>query len=103
MLFAACGQPCICVKTKRKNKDGTVAPYLQLAHNVRDPDTGVVKAKLLHSFARAEHLQRASLERLVASIARYLDQDPPLAASRSGSGAVEPIDARNLGGAWVLD
>jgi hypothetical protein len=40
-------------QTKRKNKDGTVARYLQLAHNVRDPDTGVVSAKILHSFGRA--------------------------------------------------
>ena len=39
-------------QTKRKNKDGTVAHYLQLAHNVRDPDTGVVSAKILHSFGR---------------------------------------------------
>jgi hypothetical protein len=68
-------------QTKRKNKDGTVAHYLQLAHNVRDPDTGVVSAKILHSFGRAEHLERESLERLIGSIARYLDQDPPLLAS----------------------
>lgn len=90
-------------QTKRKNKDGTVARYLQLAHNVRDPDTGVVKAELLHSFGRAEHLERESLERLVASISRYLDQDPPLATSRAEGGEVEPVDARNLGGAWVLE
>jgi hypothetical protein len=95
-------------RTKRKNKDGTVAHYLQLAHNVRDPDTGVVLAKILHSFGRAEHLEREALERLVVSIARYLDQDPPLVApsspsSPAGSGEIEAVDARNLGGAWVLD
>jgi hypothetical protein len=98
-------------QTKRKNKDGTVARYLQLAHNVRDPDTGVVSAKILHSFGRAEHLEREALERLIASIARYLDQDPPLLASNTasvsqpplGAGEVEPVDARNVGGAWVLD
>jgi hypothetical protein len=99
-------------QTKRKNKDGTVARYLQLAHNVRDPDTGVVSAKILHSFGRAEHLERESLLRLIASIARYLEQDPPLLASSTtsavsqpslGSGEVEAVDARNLGGAWVLD
>ncbi|WP_289298662.1 IS1634 family transposase [uncultured Reyranella sp.] len=98
-------------QTKRKNKDGTVAHYLQLAHNVRDPDTGVVSAQILHSFGRAEHLEREALERLIGSIARYLDQEPPLLASASasvtqpslGAGEVEPVDARNLGGAWVLD
>jgi transposase len=101
-------------QTKRKNKDGTVAHYLQLAHNVRDPDTGVVSAKILHSFGRAEHLERESLERLIGSIARYLEQDPPLLAPTPsaqlpasqptlGSGEVEAVDARNLGGTWVLD
>ena len=90
-------------QTKRRNKDGTVAHYLQLAHNVRNADTGMVKAEILHSFGRAEHLERDALERLVASISRYLDQDPPLAASQPGGGPVEPIDARNVGGAWVLD
>jgi hypothetical protein len=94
-------------RTKRKNKDGTVAHYLQLAHNVRDPDTGVVKAQILHSFGRAEHLEHQALERLVVSIARYLDQDPPPVTSPSPSpsvsGEVEALDARNLGGAWVLD
>ena len=97
-------------QTKRKNKDGTVAHYLQLAHNVRDPDTGVVSAKILHSFGRAEHLERESLERLIGSIARYLEQDPPLlrdvgvgVAAAVRVGEVEAVDARNLGGAWALD
>ena len=96
-------------QTKRKNKDGSEAHYLQLAHNVRDPDSGVVKAKILHSFGRAEHLEREALERLITSIARYLDQDPPLLASSTSSqlsfpsGEVEALDARDLGGAWVLD
>ena len=94
-------------QTRRKNKDGTVAHYLQLAHNVRDPDSGVVKAQILHSFGRAEHLERDALERLIGSIARYLDQDPPLLASSPQrsfpSGEVEALDARDLGGAWVLD
>ena len=102
------GQPLYLRRTQRKNKDGTVAHYLQLAHNVRDPDTGVVKAQILHSFGRAEHLEREALERLIVSIARYLDQDPPLVATSSttspaGSEDVEAVDARNLGGAWVLD
>ena len=96
-------------QTKRENKDGSTAHYLQLAHNVRDPESGVVKAKILHSFGRAEHLEREALERLIASIARYLEQDPPLLASSTssqlsfGSGEVEALDARNLGGVWVLD
>lgn len=60
-------------QTKRKNKDGTAAHYLELADNVRDPDSGVVKAQILHSLGRAEHLEREAFEQFVASIARYLD------------------------------
>ena len=71
-------------QTRRKNKDGSTAHYLQLAHNVRDLDTGVVKAKLLHSFGRAEHLEREALERLISSISRYLSGSGSAAAGLLG-------------------
>ncbi|MEX0836221.1 MAG: IS1634 family transposase [Nitriliruptor sp.] len=87
--------------TSKKNRDGSTSRYLALAHNFRDPDTGTVKAQVLHNFGRAEHVERDALERLIASIARYLDIDPPVAGD--GDGDVEPIDGRDLGGAWVLD
>jgi len=95
-------------QTKRKNKNGTVAHYLQLAHNVRDPDTGVVTAQILHSFGRAEQVEREALERLIASITRYLGSDAPTACAAVSDVGHEPdevevLDARNLGGAWVLD
>ncbi|CAN5488941.1 IS1634 family transposase [soil metagenome] len=87
--------------TSKKNRDGSTSRYLALAHNYRDPDTGTVKAQVLHNFGRAEHVERDALERLIASIARYLDIDPPV--DGDGDGDVEPIDGRDLGGAWVLD
>lgn len=95
-------------QTKRHNKDGTVAHYLQLAHNVRDADSGVVKANILHSFGRAENVDRAALERLIDSISRYLGSEAPAGCSDTDEPAHDPdvvqvLDARNLGGAWVLD
>jgi len=72
----------------------------------------VVSAKILPPFARAEHLGLEAPERLVASITRPLDQDPPLLASMTssvssrgswGSGQVAAIDTGNADGAWVLD
>ncbi len=56
--------------TKRKNKNGTVTEYLQLAHNERNPKTGTTTAKIIHSFGRADQLDRDDLVRLARSIAR---------------------------------
>ncbi len=56
--------------TQRKNKNGAVAKYCQLAHNERHPITKKSVAKIIHSFGRADQLERDSLVRLCNSIAR---------------------------------
>ncbi|MFV0439627.1 MAG: transposase, partial [Desulfopila sp.] len=56
--------------TKRKNKNGTVTEYLQLAHNERNPETNTTVARIIHSFDRADQLNRNDLVRLAQSIAR---------------------------------
>ena len=56
--------------TKRKNKDGSVIAYYQLAHNERNPDTKKPVAKIIHNFGRADKLDQDSLTRLCRSIAR---------------------------------
>jgi hypothetical protein len=56
--------------TRRKNKDGTTAEYFQLAHNERDPVTHKPVARIIHSFGRADELDRDQLVRLCRSIAR---------------------------------
>ena len=75
--------------------------YLQLAHNERHPDTGNPVAKVIHSFGRAEQVDRAALARLVSSISRFLTPEEALAAA-TGMG-VEVVDSRRLGGTWTLD
>ncbi len=75
--------------------------YLQLAHNERHPVTGAPTAKVIHSFGRAETVDRAGLARLVASISRFLDPDQAVAAGAGGG--VDIVEARRMGGAWVLD
>lgn len=57
--------------TKRKNKDGSVVEYLQLAHNERHPDTRKPVANIIHNFGRADQLDRQELVRLCRSIARF--------------------------------
>jgi len=56
--------------TKRKNKDGSIVEYYQLAHNERHPDTRKPVARIIHSFGRADELDRDQLVRLCKSIAR---------------------------------
>jgi hypothetical protein len=69
--------------TQRRNKDGSIVRYYALAENVRDPEKGHVEAKVVHSFGRADRLDRATLERLVRSIRRVLDAN----ASEAPAGA----------------
>src|SRR3954447_12693252 len=71
--------------TQRRNKDGSVVRYLALAENVRHPGKGYVEAKLVHSFGRADRLDRAALERLVASIQRVLADAGSGPVSRDGT------------------
>ena len=60
-------------ETRRKNKDGSVVSYLQLAHNERHPDSGSPVAKVIHNFGRADQVDREALARLVRSISRFLE------------------------------
>lgn len=57
---------------QRKNKDGSVVRYVQLAHNTRDLQSGHSVAQMIHSFGREDQLDRAALRRLAESIQRYL-------------------------------
>jgi transposase len=61
--------------TKRKNKDGSVTEYYQLAHNERHPETRKPVAQIIHNFGRADQLDREELVRLCRSIARVCGID----------------------------
>lgn len=64
-------------KTQRRNKDGSVVRYVQLANNRRVE--GKTQAEVLVNFGREDGLDLDALRRLVASINRYL-----------GDGGTEP-------------
>jgi Transposase DDE domain len=87
-------------ESRRRNKDGTVVSYLQLAHNERHPRTGSPVAKVIHNFGRADLVDREALRRLVASISRFLEPEQVVAAAAAGE--VEVLEARRMGGSWVL-
>ena len=56
--------------TSRRNGDGSVVRYVQLAHNRRVE--GVTQAQVLLNLGRQDKLDPDGLRRLVASINRYL-------------------------------
>jgi Transposase DDE domain len=87
--------------TPRQNKDGSVVRYLQLAHNVWDSAAKRSKVQVVYNFGREDQANRAALERLVASVSRFLDPDQALAAT-AGEG-LRFIESRPLGGTWALD
>ena len=89
--------------TQRRNKDGSVVRYYALAENTRNPEKGHVEARVVHSFGRADRLERAVLERLVASIRRVLAEgsgEPVV--ERAGAGDIEIEAVFELGVAHVV-
>jgi len=84
-------------ETRRRNRDGSEVAYLALAHNERDPVTGMPKARVIHNFGRADVVDRDGLARLVKSISRFLDPAEAVAAT-AGSGEVQVRDCRGGGG-----
>ncbi len=87
--------------TPRRNTDGSVVRYLQLAHNTWDPAAKRSKVQVLYNFGREDTNNRAALQRLVASVTRFLDPDRALAAT-AGEGLAF-VESRPLGGVWALD
>lgn len=100
--------------TRRKNKDGSVVEYLQLAHNYRHPDTRRPTARVIHNFGRADQLDRDELVRLCRSIARVCgcrivdemggDADDAMELDGGGLPAgVQMLESRELGTVWLIE
>jgi hypothetical protein len=92
----------------RRNSAGVPVRYLQLVHNTWDPAAGAAKMKVLHSFGREDQLDRAAIERLIASLSKLLHPTGGLigadadASAASGSG-LEFVSSKALGATWALD
>lgn len=84
--------------TKRKNKDGSVVEYFQLAHNERHPVSGKPVAKIIHNFGRTDKLDREQLVRLCRSIARVcnLTVIDPCSDGQPRTSAAAPLLPGNL-------
>ena len=91
--------------TQRRNKDGSVVRYYALAENVRHPGKGYVEARVVHNFGRADRLDRAALERLVASIRRVLEAEGggPVAPEAAGAAGIAIEASFRLGVVHVAE
>src|SRR5690606_4988689 len=87
--------------SQRANKSGEKVRYLQLAHNEWDAMAGVSRTKVIHSFGREDELDRAAIERLVASLSRLLGVEATAAVTAPDG--MTFTDARPLGATHVLD
>jgi hypothetical protein len=91
--------------TQRKNRDGSVVRYVQLAHNRRAG--GVTQAQVLLNLGREDQLDRDGLGRLVASISRYLGEPdtglPPADAAQLAGEGLAVTGSRPVGTVHLLD
>jgi transposase len=86
-------------ETKRRNADGSVVRYFQLAENTWDAARGCAVAKVVYSFGRADQLDRDALRRLASSILRVCED----ASVRAPAEDVTVRDAWPYGGIYVLE
>src|SRR3984957_6861938 len=78
--------------TQRHNRDGSSVTYYALAESVWNADAKRREAHVVHSFGRADQLDRAELERLVKSINRVLDDGNDAADKTETSGGHAEIE-----------
>lgn len=89
-------------KTQRRNKDGSVVRYVQLANNRRID--GQTQAEVLVNLGREDGLDLDALRRLVASINRYLGEDDDVAVPLGAeTGPLQVESSRPIGTVWLLD
>jgi transposase len=86
-------------ETKRRNADGSVARYYQLAENEWSKEKGCAVAKVVYNFGRADGLDADKLKRLAKSIMRLFSGEEALAAEPD----VRVLDSWPYGGVYVLE
>jgi transposase len=83
----------------RRNADGSVVRYHQLAENVWDPKKRCAVAKVVYSFGRGDTIDAEAMRRLARSILRVFSSEEALAAEPD----VRVLQSWPYGGAFVLD
>lgn len=83
----------------RRNADGSMVRYYQLAENVWNPEKRCAVAKVVYSFGRGDQIDPDAMRRLARSILRVFSSEEALAAEPD----VRVIQSWPYGGAYVLD
>src|SRR5690349_8826560 len=78
--------------TERRNRDGSSVAYNALAENVWNVQTKRSEAQIIHNFGCADQLDKAALQRLVASIQRVIDADTAGALPTPGKASLPDIE-----------
>ena len=79
---------------ERRSRDGSSVAYHALAENVWNAQAKRSEARVIHNFGRADQLDKAALQRLVASIHRVIDADAGALPARGKAGLPDiEIDA----------
>jgi IS4 transposase len=86
---------------KRKNKDGSIVEYVQLANNVWNKEKGFAQAQVIHSFGRSDQLDVDALKRLIKSVSRLLGPEDAIRLERQNND-LKFISSRPAGGAYLL-
>ncbi len=86
---------------KRKNKDGSVVEYIQLANNVWNKEKGYAQAQVVHSFGRSDQLDMNVLKRLIKSMSRFLDPEDNARVEHQEDD-LKLVSSRPAGGAYLL-
>jgi transposase len=86
---------------KRKNKNGTVVEYVQLANNVWNKQKGYAQAEVIHSFGRSDQLDIEALKRLIKSVSRFLEPEDAARIEHQDDD-LKIICSRPSGGAYLL-
>lgn len=86
---------------QRRNQDGSVVRYLQLAHNERVAGKAGPQVKVLYNFGREEKVDRDGIRRLISSLSRALE--PGEALALQAPRGLDFLESRPLGGAYLLD
>ena len=82
----------------RRNKNGIIARYVQLAHNAWDPKTKRSTPRIIYNFGREEEVDKEALRRLVRSINHFLGPEEALPAEAEGKAGLRFIASKSLGG-----
>ena len=78
--------------TERRNRDGSSVAYYALAENVWNAQAKRSEAQVIHNFGRADQLDKAALQRLIASIQRVIDADAAGAIASRGKASLPDIE-----------